>query len=178
MLTKLNRAIYGGFLFRGSQGIAVVAAVIIILLVVVTCVNVGGRYSPWAGPWLMSVIDVSELLMAMVSVSAVAYCWYVGGHLRIGLLRDHASPKIKAVLDTVAASMFLIWIAAIVYSVGGLAIGSLAYSAGTITVGIPLAPFQIFFTIVMAHFILVLLRSCIGLVAKASGRHVEHEGLY
>ena len=48
----------------------------------------------------------------------------------------------------------------------------------TTMIEMPVAPWQFVFAIVMAHVFFVLVRSFLGSVAKASGRPVEHEGLY
>jgi len=49
----------------------------------------------------------------------------------------------------------------------------LSFGAGTFILEIPLAPFKITFSVVMAHFLLVLLRSFIGYSFRAFGHSVE-----
>lgn len=182
---QYDRAISGGFLFRGSQILFVVAGAAVVLLMVITFVGVVFRRSPLAGPWLQGGFEISELLMAMIAVLAIAYTWYIGGHIRIGLFRDRRTPRNKAVLDAVASFWGVVWVAAIVWSVWQVSMSSLTSGMGTGVLGIgtgilgiPIAPFQIIFSIVMAHFFLVLLRSWLGFSARAGGRHMEHEGLY
>lgn len=177
-LERFDRAISGGILFRGSSVLAMVAAVAVMVLALVTFVTVVLRHTPLGGSWLTGGFEISQLSMAVVSVFAIAYCWYVGGHIRIALLRQHSRPRNQGILDAVSAFIVLIWVAAIVWAMWGVAIDSLIHGTGTIQESIPLAPFQIAFTIVMVHFALVLLRSLLGFSAKAGGRHVEHDGLY
>ena len=50
-LRQLDRAISRGFLFRGSQIMAVCGGVFIVMMAAVTFVSVVGRRSPWAGAW-------------------------------------------------------------------------------------------------------------------------------
>ena len=175
---RCDRVISGRLLFKGSQILATVVAVSILLLMVITFIGVIGRHSPWAGAWLTGGNEISGLLMGEVAVFAAAYCWYIGGHLRIGLLRDRCSPRIKAGLDAVCSFIFLAWTAAIVWGMVGMSMTNVTEGVGTVLVGIPIGPFQIVFLLVMAHFALVLLRSFLGLSSKASGHRVEHDGLY
>ena len=177
-LTNLDRAVFGGVLFKGSQVLAVIGTVGIGVMVVVNFVTVVGRRSPWAGPWLMGGIDICMILMAMVSVLGTAYCWYRGGHIRIGLFRDRLGSRMRAAWDAMASLVFLGLAASMAWSVMKLSIIDLTSGGSTLGVGIPLGPFTAVFSLLMAYFALVLLRSFLGLVAKASGRHVEHEGLY
>lgn len=177
-LGRFGRAVSQGFLFKGSYVIGSVAGFGVIVLGLVTLVTVISRHSPIAGPWLRYGFEVSELSMGLVSVLAISYCWYVGGHIRITLLRERARPRNKTILDVISAFLVFVWVIAIVWGMWRMAIESLAFGVSTNNLGIPVAPFQIVFAIVMAHFVLVALRSLLGFTAKATGRHVEHDGLY
>ena len=72
----------------------------------------------------------------------------------------------------------MFWVGAIAFAVWGGALRSFETGREQMLLPIKLGPFQLFFSICMAFFFLVLLRSFLGFIAKASGRPVEHDGLY
>ncbi len=177
-LKKIDRVVTGRFLFGGSKILAWVATVAVVLLTLVTVVTVVVRRSPWAGSWLAGGFEISEVLMVVVSICALAYCWYVGGHVRIGLLRDHRGPRVRAIFDAVSVLFGITFVVSLSWGMWELSATSRAFGLGTMVLEIPYAPFELTVVIGMAYFSLVLLRSLIGFIAKAVGRDVEHEGLY
>ena len=177
-LKQLDRVVSVGFLYRGSQAMAVVGGIVVCLLALVTFVTVVFRRSPISGAWLTGGLEVSELLMGMLSVLAISFCWYVGGHIRIGVILEHLSARNKAIFDAAATLILLVMVVGIVFAMWSYGNETLRTGNVTWILKIPVGPFQIIFSILMAHFGLVLLRSLIGLVAKAMGRPVEHDGLY
>lgn len=158
-----------------SYALAGVGVGAVLLLMMITVVTVAGRQSPWSGSWLMGGLELSELAMSVISCAGMAYCWQVRGHVRIGLVRDHVSDKAKVILDALAALAFLVFVAMLAWSTWKLGMDNRAMGARTLALDLNLAPFQMFFAIVMAHFALVLLRSCLGFILKASGFLVGHK---
>ena len=178
-LAKVNRAVSEGFLHKGAQGIGWVGGLGVIVLMAVSIISIIGRRVPAiAGPWLIGVKEYSELTMALVVGLSVAFCWYIGGHLRIDLLRAHWRPRAQTIGDVVGAIFGMVFAGVVAWAIWGLGMTSLKINATTRLAGIPEGPFRIAFVILMAHFFLVLLRSLIGFILKASGHHVEHDGLY
>ncbi|MFC1916875.1 TRAP transporter small permease subunit [Chloroflexota bacterium] len=165
--------------FRGAQFGAWVGGIGIVLMALIVFGTVLLRRSPLGGGWMIGGIEITMLLMAMVSVCSIAYCWYLGGHIRIGIIRERIRSLRKlAALDAFATFMALPWILAATFGLWQISMENMRIGGFTRMLYIPEAPFMIIFTIVMGHFFFVLLRSFLGFVAKASGRPVEHNGLY
>ena len=175
---KVIKVISERFLFGGSRILLIGGGVSIIIMMVVTFITVVGRNSPLAGSWLLGGIEIPSFAMAMVSTLAVAWCWYMGAHIRITIVRDRCGQRIQAILDSVSAFFLLIMAAFIVMGVWELAERNFVFGERTWGLQIPYWPLQLAFCLVMVHFVLVLLRSFLGLAAKAKGHRVEHEGLY
>ena len=177
-LTRMERSISEGFLFKTSRFLATVCGVCLVVLLGITLVTVAGRRSPWAGPWLAGGTDISEVLMSLVSVLAAANCWYEGGHINIGIITEKLSARGRAIMDCISAFVLLVFVAALAWPMGIKGLESLAQGEHTMMMRVPIGPFQIIFALVLVHFALVLLRSVFGLAAKAAGRPVRHGGLY
>jgi TRAP-type C4-dicarboxylate transport system permease small subunit len=161
------------FLLGGSQLLAGVGGVLLFLLILVTFVSVVGRRSPVAGAWLTGGYEITELLMALLSVLATAWCWYQSGHIRIGLFRDNRSPRVRAILDAISSFLGMILLIAVTWSVFQISGDSLAFGVATTYFRIPEGPFQIIFGLIAAHFAIVLGRSFFGYLMKALGRQTE-----
>ena len=175
MLRRWQKAISEKFLYKGAMALGWAAGFFIILLAVVNFVTVVSRRSPWSGAWLMGGMEVSQLLMALCTATGLGYCWYVGGHIRIGMFRDRMGPRKKATLDSFAALFALLWVAVIIYAMFVISSTSLRI---LLMSGIAVAPYMAAFSIILIFFWLVLLRSFLGFSAKAFGHEVEHDGLY
>lgn len=178
-LARLGRTISEVFLYRGAQFAAWVAGVGIIVLMLVSVISVlGRRIQFFAGPWLFSIKEISELTMSVLVGFSIAFCWYLGGHVRIGIIRDTRSPRVRGVMDVAATCCGIIWLIAVAWSFLQLIPTSLELGIMTIIAEIPKAPFQIIFLIMVIHFVFVLLRSMIGFAIRASGRSIQHDGYY
>tara|TARA_B100000315_G_C14500217_1_gene551965 strand:+ start:372 stop:914 length:543 start_codon:yes stop_codon:yes gene_type:complete len=177
-LTKLDRAISGVFLHRVSQAMPGIALVFVIIIGIANFVTVVTRRLGLAGGWLSGGVELTELSMVIVSIAAIAYVWYRGGHVRVMVIRERLNPRVQAIMDAATALFFLIWIALITWGAWRMTMESLAVWQRTMGVRLPIVPFQFAFLVVLGHFVLVLLRSFIGFAVKASGHPVEHEGLY
>jgi TRAP-type C4-dicarboxylate transport system permease small subunit len=165
-LTRFDRFISKYFLYGGAQILAKIAAISMVLLTLSTFVTVVGRRSPWSGAWLVGGLELSELLMALISIYAAAYCWYLDGHLRISLIRDLASAKIRNLLDILSSFLFAMWIGAIAWGMWLMAIQYIRTGAKGWSIGIPIGPFMAAFFVAAALFFLVLLRDFLSEVMK------------
>ncbi|MFC1916577.1 TRAP transporter small permease [Chloroflexota bacterium] len=166
-------------LFKVAQGGAWVAGVCVVLMGLITFFTVVLRRTPFGGGWMIGGLEIVQLLMAMVSVFALAFTWYLGGHIRIGLIREKIkNPRIKGLIDAPAALFGLVWIGFLAWGLWGVSMYNMQQKAFTTMLGIPESPWMFAFLIVMVHFFFVFLRSFLGLIAKASGRPIEHDGLY
>jgi len=176
-LAGLARAVdrFGSWWFLSvfSRFLAGAAGLCVILLMVITVVDVVCRHTPLTAPWGSGGFEIAELLMAMVSVLAIAFCWYIGGHIRIGLLLEYCGSRGRAVLNVLACLFGVVFVLAIAWAVMSLGLHDIEFGAGTFILEIPLAPFKITFAIVLGHFILVLVRSLIAYIWRSSGRKVE-----
>ncbi|MFC1916916.1 TRAP transporter small permease [Chloroflexota bacterium] len=178
-LSRWEAAISRVTLFGAAQIGAWIVGVCIVLMGLVTFLTVVLRRSPLAGGWMIGGIEIVQILMAMVSVFALAFTWYLGGHIRIGLIRERVrSPRKRGLLDGAATFLGMLWIAAATWGLWGVSMNNLYLGSATTMQGIREAPFLLAFFIAMGHFAFVLLRSFLGLTAKGSGRPVNHDGLY
>lgn len=164
-------------LFKVARISFLAAGLVVCVMIGISVVGVFGRLSPLAGAWLISGYELSMLCLALVVALSGAYVWYVKGHVRIGLIRDRPSvgQRSKAILDAIAAIVFLFWVVGM--SIGGVRMVGRTLSVGeaTLTARIPLAPFQIVFVILLIHFALVLLRSAGISISKAAGRKWDRD---
>ena len=173
---RLASKIVDFVLFRGSQVLAWLGGAIVFLLTGITFVTVVGRHSTFAGPWLTGGYELSELLMALLAISAWAYCWYKDGHIRIQLIRDHFGTRGKAIIDVISCLFGLVFIFFASWAMIAVSKMSLNWNVGTPLVDVPLAPFQITFTVFLIHFALVLLGSLFVSIAKACGHDLKKTG--
>ena len=128
------------------------------------------RFTPLAGSWPGAGFEVTELLMGIGAVLAIAYTWYEGGHLRITFFREKCGPRARAVLDTLAAFVFLIWFVTVTWGMWLVAEDFLWRGSRTQQLKILIAPVMFGFCIVAGHFVLVLLRSFFGSARRAARR--------
>lgn len=166
-MSKLWKVISETFLRKGAMFLGGVAGVFICLLALVNFVVVVLRRSPLSGAWLSGGVEVSQELMAIVTATGLGYCWYVGGHVRIDAVIDRLKPTGRNALESLNALFAAAWMGVVIYAV-------FVTSRGNPTIlllsGIPVAPVQVIYCIIMLHFLLVLLRSLLGFAAKAFGR--------
>lgn len=161
------------FLANGSQILAVIAGVNVIALMVVVLVDVITRHSPLTPPWGSGGLEISELLMSMLSTMAVAWCWYLGGHIRISIVLERASARGRAILNVLASFWTLIWLIAMNWSVMQIAANNIKFPLTTDTLKINIWPFQVIFVIVMSHFGLVVVRSLIEYFRAIRGQKAK-----
>ena len=163
------------FLFKGSKVLAVCGGAFLLALMMVTFITVIFRLLPMRTDWLVGGYEFSEMFMSMLTPFAMAYAWYRAGHVRIGLIRDRLPTGPKALLDAISCLLGAIFCLSVAWGVWELSETSFAIGRSTNLRDIPIGPFQILFVVVMGHFLLVLLRSLVGLIAKGFGSRFANE---
>jgi TRAP-type C4-dicarboxylate transport system permease small subunit len=154
----LDRVISNGFLLKGSQGMAWASGIVMIILVLSVFLDVIGHNTPLRVPWSAGTYELAELLMSLISVLGLSYCWYREGHVRIELVLERLSPRVKALFETLASIFALIFVGAIGWRLMVLSIKALQRSEETDFMKLPVGFFMFIFSVVMLHFLLVLVR--------------------
>ena len=163
------------FLFKGSKVLAVFGGGFLLALMMVTFITVVFRLLPMRTDWLVGGYEFSEMFMSMLTPFAMAYAWYRAGHVRIGLVRDRLPTRPKAFLDAISALLGAVFCLSIAWGVWELSETSFTLARASNLRDIPIAPFQVLFVVVIGHFLLVLLRSLVGLIAKGFGKSFANE---
>jgi len=161
------------FLAKGSRVLAVIAGVNVICLMVIVLIDVGTRHFSLDPPWGSGGLEISELLMSMLSTMAVAWCWYLGGHTRISIVLERASARGRAILNVLTSFFTLIWLVGVTLSMMQITANNIKFPLTTDTLKINIWPFQVIFVIVMSHFGLVVVRSLIEYVRLALGHKAK-----
>ena len=162
------------FLFGGAQIQGKIAAFCMILLALVTFTTVVGRRSPWSGAWLVGGLEISELLMAIISIYAAAYCWYLHGHLRITFIYDHVGAKMRNVLDILSSLAFTFWLLAISWGMWLMTVTYIRTGAKGWSIGIPYGPFMAAFLLATTFFSLIVLKDLLDQVMKLMGFSIKN----
>ena len=151
------RFFYLWFIVKGSRLLFIVGGVVIIVQVVTVAIDVSFRNSPWQSPFGGGSLELLEILMAMLAVLILSYTWLLGGHIRIDMLRVKVSPRKGAVLDVFSGLCGIVYTAAVAWGLMDEALYSLDLELKTDMLNLPIAPFQIAFTVLFLHFSLVLI---------------------
>lgn len=166
---KIFDTIYRILAYKVSMGLFWVSSFFILLMMLLTFIVVVIRKTPLSGGFLAGSTDLAEIFFAMMVVTAISYTWFVKGHLVIDLIPSRFPPRGKAIVDAIGALVGLIWVCLLVWAFWGIdARGLEAHTYSTI-LQLPIYPFQIIYTIVMAHFGVVLLGSLVTFIANATG---------
>ena len=175
MLSKIGKWYSEVFLYKGSQGLTVIARIAVLVMMMVNLTMVIVRKLFVAAGWklgggIVGGYEVTQMSMIVLTACACAYTWYTAGHIRIGLFRDNMKERRRAILDAVFAFAGTVYVGILVWGLFLQAGSYVARRVVTPLMEIPILPFAFIFTIVMAHVFLVLLRSFIGLASKAMGK--------
>lgn len=175
-MDKIGKFFSEVFLYRGTNLLSGIGGGLIVILMLITVVTVISRkLIPAVASVMTGGYEVAMLIMSMICVLSVAYAWYTGGHVRIGVLRDKWSPRRKAILDTISTFLGMIIVALFAFGVWRRASYALEMGQATDLQKVPMGPFILFWSLIMAFFFLVLTRSLVGLFAKALGKKFGHE---
>lgn len=180
VLRIVNKGFSEYFLFKGSKVLVVGGGIFLLGLMVVTTVTVIFRLINRVGfavrtDWLVGGYEFSEMFMSMLTPFAMAYAWYTAGHVRIGLLRDRFGPRRKAAIDVVSAVLGAVFVFFVAWGVWELSETSFLLNRTSNLRDIPIGPFQVLFVVTIGHFLIVLLRSLVGLTAKMLGSRFANE---
>jgi TRAP-type C4-dicarboxylate transport system permease small subunit len=180
MLSKIGKWYSEVFLYKVTLWLTILARISLIIMMIVTFAMVVFRKLfvalGWRmGPGISGAYEWTEVFMVVLAVCAVAYTWYTGGHIRIGLLRDSLRVRLKAIWDAVVALIGAAYMAIVVWGVYLQFEHQVSTHMMTPIARIPLPPFAMIAVIFLAHFCLVLLRSVIGLFSKGMGKDFAQE---
>jgi TRAP-type C4-dicarboxylate transport system permease small subunit len=153
----LYKIFYQWLLIKGSRLLFVLGGVMIVSQVLTVIIDSGSRYFPWGNPFGGGGIEIEELQMGMLSAMMLGYTWFLGWHIRIELLRDKMKPRLGAIADTLAGVCGVLYSAGVSWGVLKNGLDNWSMDSHTDMLQIPIAPFQIFFTLVFIHFTFILL---------------------
>ena len=120
-------------------------------------------------------LEISELLMSIISIYAAAYCWYSNGHLRITFLRERVSPRAGDFLDLLSTLFFAVWIGAVAFGMWEMALTHIRTGAKGWGLGVPFGPFMAAFFLASTFFFLVLAKDFFSILKKLFGRDSKDE---
>jgi TRAP-type C4-dicarboxylate transport system permease small subunit len=132
--------------------------VMLFFMMLLTTADVVLRYvfnAPIAGS-----IDIVELMMVILVWGAVAYCAFVGGHVRVDVVYSKLPKTAQTILDRITFTASAFTLALITWRLGYRVYSFLRNpmtSPITMTLHIPLWPFLIVATLGSALFCLVLI---------------------
>jgi TRAP-type C4-dicarboxylate transport system permease small subunit len=175
MLGKIGKFYSEIFLFKVSRGTAYIAeaAIFVAMMVNLFMVTIRKLFPllniKMGGP-LVGGYEITQTAMVFIATCAAAYTWYEGGHVRIGVIRDPLKERGRNILDAVVAWVGTVYFGIVCWSVALQAPAYIKMNAYTPLMRIPLGPFMIFYVVIMAHVLLVFMRSAIGLTSKALGK--------
>jgi len=129
-----------GFLTRGYSGILgllnIVSAVFIFILMLLISADVIGRYV-FSRP-LWGTFEVSESLLVFIVFLGFGYTQYHKANIRVQILTNRMSPRVRPALDLFAHTLGLAMFALITYEAGRHAIN--AFQIGEESVGMVRVP--------------------------------------
>jgi TRAP-type transport system small permease protein len=160
-------------LFKVARCLSNIASVMLFLMTAITFITVVGRRLPVASGWLIGGYELTESLMAWLSILGVAFCWYKNGHIRIEIIKMYVSARVQEILNAIASFIGMILFFFVAWSVFLLAVKSLSFGSSTEYFRIPFALLQGGFALIALHFVIVLARSFFGYLLKAFGRQTE-----
>ena len=180
MLSKAGRWYSEVFLYQGSRGLSILARIGLFLAMTVNVYMVIVRKLIPAlgfklGTTMVGGYEITQVTMVFMVSCAFCYTWYAAGHIRVGLIRDMMKERPKAGWDAFYAFLGTFYLAIVVWALFVHAGQHLAMASYTPLMKLPIPPFVIILCVVMAHAILVFLRSFIGLASKAMGKKFARE---
>ena len=93
---------------------SIISSIALLALMSITIISVIARYTPFKGGRFVSGYhELSMLLFAILVASSVAYCWYMGRHIRIEVVLERTSAKGKVLLDILSVTMAIAFLASV-----------------------------------------------------------------
>ena len=96
-LSKLASRVEAG-LGSVSRVMAIIAAVVLAIMMLLTVADVSGRY--FANHPVKGTYELIGLLLICAATWGLAYCQIQRGHIRVTVLFEHFSPRVRAVLNS------------------------------------------------------------------------------
>ncbi|MFW6125962.1 MAG: TRAP transporter small permease [Chloroflexota bacterium] len=174
-LRRIDKVYSEYFLYKGSRVLLVGGGICLVALMLVTLFTVIARSLPIRANWLVGGYEYSEMFVALLVPLAIGYTWYKAGHVRVGDIRNRLAPRKRAIIDVIACSMGVVYTALVVWGLWTQGMLNLSVGSATPLKELPIGPFQLVIAILFGHVFLVLLRSLVGLVAKAFGSKFANE---
>ncbi|MFH1031456.1 MAG: TRAP transporter small permease subunit [Chloroflexota bacterium] len=180
MLSKIGKWYSEVFLYKVSLWISLLAQAAMLVSLMVTTINVIGRkllplLGIGLGPLLFS-WELTQLSMVFMSVCAFSYAWYTSGHVRVEMVRDALkNERQRALLDAGSALVGMLVLAIYVWGAYFIVKQNYARHMYLPITLIPITPFAVIYLLVLAHAVLVIMRSFIGLTSKAMGKKFAGE---
>jgi len=180
MLNKIGKWYSEVFLYKVSKWISLLAQAAMVVSLSVTTINVIGRkllpvFGIGLGPLKMS-WELTQLSMIFMAVCAFSYAWYTNGHVRVEMVRDALkNERRRALLDAFSAIVGILTLAIYVWGAYFIIKQNYARHMYLPITLIPVTPFAIIYFLVLAHAVLVILRSLVGLISKAMGKTFANE---
>lgn len=169
-----DRIVVKGALFKGAATLAGLGAVAILALALITGVDVIARNTPVTAPWIGGGgFEMSQLLMTQLSCLTLAWCWYTGGHIRIGLVLERVSPRVRNILNAFASLLGAVCLGFTTWAIAMLSMSSMEMNTATTLLVIRFWPLQLVFSIALGLFTLVCIRSMVSYIARALGHSIE-----
>ena len=180
MLSKIGKWYSELFLYKGTLSLTVIARIALFLMMLVNFMTVIFRKLFPAFGWKMGAgiagaYEYTQVMMVILAGAAAAYAWYTNGHIRIGLFRDNMKPRVRAFWDGLVALIATAYMAIVVCGIAIKIPDFITLKVHTPIAEVPWFPFAIIAVILLAHFVLVLLRSSIGLFSKSAGSQFAKE---
>jgi len=119
--------------------------------------------------------EVSTFLMVEMALCGFAIAFAKGKHVRVTLIFDRLSHKVKSVMWVVVSLLTLCFSGFLVYVVMRLAISSLESGAVSFTAELPLFPWQLVAALGLIVFFMTLLVFTVKRIAIAAGWMEEEE---
>lgn len=143
-------------LVKGSRLLFVLAGIMMVVQVLTVVVDALFRRLPWPHPFHGGGLELEELQMAMLTAMMLGYTWFLRGHIRIELFREKMKPRLGAVADTFAGVCGLVYSAAVFRGILRNTLNNFSLDMRTDMLDLPIAPFQMLFTLVFLQFIFIL----------------------
>ncbi|MCD4676403.1 MAG: TRAP transporter small permease [Desulfobacula sp.] len=118
---------------------------------------------------ILGSVELTELMMVIIVFSSLAQCEVDDGHIRVELVMDKFSPKVRAVADVFTQALCTIIFALMSVSIFNHAVNMKGYGEVTMDLNLPLYPFIFIACLGCMVMTLVLFSKTIINIIKAVG---------
>jgi len=178
MLSKIGKLYSEVFLYKGAYSLSFLARIALIVAMLVNLITLilrKGLLGVTATGAVVGAFEITEVAMIFMVTCAGAWTWYNAGHIRIGIIPDRLKERPRAILTACSVFLAIFYLSMVVWGVFLTAQSYLHFNVTSPIMRFPLGPLAIIFSLVMAHVVLVFLRSFVGQVSKALGKQFAQE---